>query len=99
MYGNFGYSRTGSQPVIDLIATRFPNTLDLTIWAIVPVLPVGIWLGVQAAVHQNGMIDQAARIFSIVGTSLPDLCLRPADVDAVLCELAYVPARPGLRLG
>jgi peptide/nickel transport system permease protein len=41
------------------------------LWAIFPVLSVGIWLGVQAAVHQNGFIDQAARIFSIVGTSFP----------------------------
>jgi peptide/nickel transport system permease protein len=32
---------------------------------------VGIWLGVQAAVHHNGFIDQAARMFSIVGTSFP----------------------------
>ena len=36
-----------------------------------PDAPVGIWLGVQAAVHQNGLIDQAARIFSIIGTSFP----------------------------
>jgi ABC-type dipeptide/oligopeptide/nickel transport system permease component len=71
IFGDFGYSRTGSQPVIELIRNRFPNTLDLTLWAIAPVLLVGIWLGVQAAVHQNGFIDQAARIFSIVGTSLP----------------------------
>jgi peptide/nickel transport system permease protein len=35
------------------------------------VILVGIYLGVQAAVHQNGFIDQAARIFSIVGTSFP----------------------------
>jgi len=28
-------------------------------------------MGVQAAVHQNGFIDQAARVFSIVGTSFP----------------------------
>jgi peptide/nickel transport system permease protein len=71
IFGDFGYSRTGSQPVFDLIRNRFPNTLDLTLWAIAPVLLVGIWLGVQAAVHQNGFIDQAARVFSIVGTSLP----------------------------
>ena len=71
IFGDFGYSRTGSTPVADLIKTRFPNTLDLTIWAVAPVLLVGIWLGVQAAVHQNGFIDQAARIFSIVGTSFP----------------------------
>ncbi|HJS19593.1 MAG TPA: ABC transporter permease [Anaerolineales bacterium] len=71
LFGEFGYSRTGSQPVSDMIKTRFPNTLDLTIWAIAPVILVGIWLGVQAAVHHNGFIDQAGRIFSIVGTSFP----------------------------
>ncbi len=71
LFGDFGYSRTASQPVIKLIETRFPNTLDLTIWAVAPVILVGIWLGVQAAVHHNGPIDQAARIFSIVGASLP----------------------------
>jgi peptide/nickel transport system permease protein len=71
LFGEFGYSRVASQPVADLIRHRFPNTLDLTIWAIAPVILVGIWLGVQAAVHQNGIIDQLARMFSIVGTSFP----------------------------
>jgi len=71
LFGDLGYSRTSAQPVADLIAQRFPNTLDLTLWALAPVILVGIWLGVQAAVHQNGFIDQAARIFSIVGTSFP----------------------------
>lgn len=71
IFGDFGYSRVASQPVADLIKNRFPNTLDLTLWAVAPVILVGIWLGVQAAVHQNGIIDQAARIFSIVGTSFP----------------------------
>jgi len=71
IFGDFGYSRTGSQPVAQLITTRFPNTVDLAIWAVFPMLSVGIWLGVKAAVHQNGWIDQAARVFSIVGTSFP----------------------------
>ena len=71
LFGNFGWSRTNSQPVADLIARRFPNTLDLTLWAVGPVILVGIWLGVLAAVHHNGIIDQAARVFSIIGTSFP----------------------------
>lgn len=71
LYGDFGWSRTGSQPVVNLIKTRFPNTLDLTLWAVGPVILVGIWLGVQAAVHHNGFIDQAGRMFSIIGTSFP----------------------------
>lgn len=71
LFGDFGWSKTTSQPVAQLIARRFPNTLDLTLWAVGPVILVGIWLGVQAAVHHNGWIDQAARVFSIVGTSFP----------------------------
>ncbi len=71
IFGNFGYSRSASQPVVELIERRFPATLELTIWSVLPVVMVGIWLGVQAAVHHNGFIDQAARIFSIVGTSFP----------------------------
>ena len=71
LYGNFGYSRTASQDVIDLVKTRFPNTLDLALWSIAPIIIVGIWMGVQAAIHQNGFIDQAARLFSIIGTSFP----------------------------
>ncbi len=71
LFGDFGYSRSASQPVAELIKRRFPNTLDLTLWAAAPVIMVGIWLGVQAAVHHNGFIDQASRVFSIVGTSFP----------------------------
>jgi peptide/nickel transport system permease protein len=71
LFGDFGYSRSASQPVVELIKRRFPATLDLTIWAVAPVILVGIWLGVQAAVHHNGLIDQVARVFSIVGTSFP----------------------------
>jgi ABC-type dipeptide/oligopeptide/nickel transport system permease component len=71
LFGDFGWSRTGGQPVAQLIKSRFPNTLDLTLWAVGPVILVGIWLGVQAAVHHNGFIDQAGRVFSIIGTSFP----------------------------
>lgn len=71
LYGDLGYSRTSSQPVNELIKNRFPNTLDLTIWTIAPMILVGIWLGVQSAIHHNGFFDQAARIFSIIGTSFP----------------------------
>ena len=71
LYGDFGYSRTASQDVIDIIKNRFPNTVDLALWTIFPMLSVGIWMGVKAAVNQNKFFDQAARIYSIIGTSFP----------------------------
>jgi len=71
LYGDFGYSRTASQPVIDIVKERFPNTVDLALWTIYPMLSIGIWMGVQAAVNQNKFFDQAARVYSIIGTSFP----------------------------
>jgi peptide/nickel transport system permease protein len=91
LFGDFGYSRTASQPVADLIRTRFPNTLDLTIWAVAPVILVGIWLGVQAAVHQNSIIDQSARIFSIVGTSFPTFVFGLLMLMLFYVELGWFP--------
>ena len=69
--GDFGYSRTASQPVVDIITNRFPNTVDLALWTVFPMLSVGIWMGVKAAVNQNKAFDQLARVYSIIGTSFP----------------------------
>jgi peptide/nickel transport system permease protein len=69
--GDFGYSRTQSQPVADLLRRRFPATLELALWSVVPIIGIGVWLGVMAAVNHNKPIDQFARIFSIVGWSFP----------------------------
>jgi peptide/nickel transport system permease protein len=91
LFGDFGYSRTSSQPVAELIKNRFPNTLDLTIWAVGPVILVGIWLGVQAAVHHNGFIDQAARMFSIVGTSFPTFVFGLLMILIFYANLRWLP--------
>ena len=69
--GDLGYSRTSSEPVAELLRRRFPATLELALWSIIPIIGGGIWLGVLSAVHHNRWIDQLARVFSIVGWSFP----------------------------
>lgn len=71
LHGNLGWSKTAQMPVMDAIKLYFPATLELSIWSFVPIMVIGIWLGIQAALHQNGIIDQAARLFSIIGYSFP----------------------------
>jgi peptide/nickel transport system permease protein len=56
---------------VDIITNRFPNTVDLALWTVFPMLSVGIWMGVKAAVNQNKAFDQLARVYSIIGTSFP----------------------------
>jgi peptide/nickel transport system permease protein len=69
--GNLGYSRTNSEPVVDVIKNRFPATLELAAWSAIPIIVVGIWIGIQAAINHNRFIDQFARVFSIIGYSFP----------------------------
>lgn len=69
--GEFGYSRTGNQTVADLIKRRFPATIELTLYSILPIIAIGVWLGIVAAVNHNTWIDQLARVFSIIGYSFP----------------------------
>jgi peptide/nickel transport system permease protein len=71
LHGNLGWSQTAGMPVLTAIKTYFPASLELALWSFVPIMIIGIWLGIQAAVHQNTIIDQAARVFSIIGYSFP----------------------------
>ncbi len=69
--GDFGYSHSAKQDVIVMIKERFPATLELTLWGFFPIVLIGTWLGIQAAIHYNSFFDQAIRFFCITGASLP----------------------------
>jgi len=89
--GQFGYSRTGNQDVIDLLMHRLPATLELALWSIVPIIGVGVWLGIQAAVNHNKPIDQAARIFSIIGYSFPSFVFGLLMILVFYAQLKWFP--------
>jgi peptide/nickel transport system permease protein len=69
--GDFGFSRTGRVPVVDLIKHRLPASLELALWSMGPIIVIGVWLGIVAAKNHNKLIDQAARVFALVGWSFP----------------------------
>lgn len=68
---DLGWSQTANQPVWEAICQRFPATLELVFYSIIPVILMGIWLGVISAVHHNDMLDQTIRVTAIIGWSLP----------------------------
>jgi peptide/nickel transport system permease protein len=69
--GDLGFSKTGKGTVTSVIARRLPATAELAIWAAIPMIGIGIWLGIVAAVNHNKIIDQILRVFAIVGWSIP----------------------------
>jgi peptide/nickel transport system permease protein len=89
--GNFGYSRTASQPVSDLIRRRFPATVELALYTIIPIIGIGVYLGIAAAVNHNKFIDQAARVFAILGHSLPSFIFALLALMIFYAKLGWFP--------
>ena len=71
LQGNLGYSRTSSEPVMTAIQRRLPASMELALFAIIPVIGIGIWLGTLAALNRDKWIDQFSRVMAILGWSLP----------------------------
>jgi peptide/nickel transport system permease protein len=70
-HGNLGWSKTAQRPVLEALLYYFPATVELVLWAAIPVIFIGIWLGILSAVHHNKPIDHASRVFALIGWSFP----------------------------
>ena len=89
--GDLGYSRTGREPVIDLLKRRLPATLELALWSIVPVIGVGVWFGIVAALNHNKPIDQVSRVVAILGWSFPTFVFGLLMVLIFYAKLGWFP--------
>lgn len=69
---DLGTSWIRGTPVVDGLLERLPYTFELGIWAILISASIGIPLGVNAAVHQNGWQDRMCMLMGMICTSLPD---------------------------
>src|SRR5690606_34545279 len=59
------------RPVMEEFTNRFPATVELTIWAILIAVVVGIALGYVAARRHGSLVDNAAVVASLVGVTVP----------------------------
>lgn len=72
LHGDFGISiYYRGKPVVDIIATAFPYSVDLGVRALLFALIVGTGLGVLAALNRNKPLDYFAIIVAIIGISIP----------------------------
>ncbi len=83
LQGDFGVSLRTGQPVLADILERMTATFELTTLAVILVILAGIPLGVFSAVHQNALLDHAARCFSVAGMALPLFLI------AMLLQMAF----------
>jgi peptide/nickel transport system permease protein len=69
--GDFGRSFYYRTPVLELYASRLPNSLLLALTAMAFSLLLGIPTGILAAVRVGGWWDSAGKVFSLLGLSMP----------------------------
>lgn len=71
LHGDLGVSYSTGRPVRTDLAKFFPATFELTTYAMLIALLVGVPLGVAAAVWRDTWVDHVSRFFSVSGVSMP----------------------------
>ncbi len=71
LHGNLGQSLIwGQRPVLAEIWDRFPATLELSIYAFLISIGIGIFTGTIAATNRNKSVDHVFRLYGIITYSL-----------------------------
>ena len=94
LHGNLGTSIRTRRPVADDLRDYLPATLELALAAMGIGLVLGISLGIVAAVRRNSCLDALARIFALVGGSLPIFFLGLLMLALFYTKLRWLPG-PG----
>ena len=90
--GDFGRSYTTNVPVTQEIMSRFPNTLILTICAVILAIIIGIPVGVFTAVRQYSLWDSGVMVLTLLGVSMPVFWLGLMLILLFALNLNWLPA-------
>ncbi|WP_370253756.1 ABC transporter permease [Nioella sp.] len=72
LQGDFGNSLSNRRPVVDLIGSRFENTLFLALYAAAIAVPLSLMLGILAALFRNSIFDRSANASALTSISFPE---------------------------
>lgn len=73
--GQWGYSPTWRQPVLEGLRQHAPATIELALFAMIPSVILALALGGLAAKNQNRLPDYIVRAFAFVGWAFPSFIL------------------------
>ena len=99
LVGNFGFSFVTNQPVSDLLAQRFPVTLELFSYALIIALILAITIGVISAVRQGTVTDYSLTILAYFGIAMPVFLLGLFAQDIFGVWLHILPTSGTATLG
>ncbi len=99
LVGNFGFSFVTNQPVSDILAQRFPATLQLFSFALILALILAITIGVISAVRQGTITDYMLTTLSYFGIAMPVFLLGLLAQDIFGVKLHILPVSGTTTLG
>ncbi len=79
------------QPVLDVVASRFPHTAYLAFVALAVSVLLAIPLGTIAAWRPGGWTDAGSRLGALVGISIPNFWLGPLLIIVFSIQLGWLP--------
>jgi len=91
LQGDLGYSYRSRQPVMQLVAARLPETVELAIISTILGLILAFPLGLVAAINRNRWPDAAASVLSAIGASMPAFWLGILLIFAFALRLQWLP--------
>lgn len=89
--GDLGYSVRHGKPVLELILSRFPVTLELAIFAVMIALLVGVSIGVFSSIYHNTVIDLIGRFFALIGLAAPNFLVATLLIYALSVYFGILP--------
>ncbi|MBF1235317.1 MAG: ABC transporter permease [Lautropia mirabilis] len=90
--GQFGISYRFRQPVTEVIASRVPATVELSLAAALFAVVGGIGLGVYTAMRRQSLVSRTIMGVSLVGVSLPTFLIGIGLIYLFSVELKWLPA-------
>ncbi len=91
--GDFGRSFVYSTPVLDLILSRLPATLELTLAAVLGATLIGVPLGIWAGYKPDAVSSQTIMGLSILGFSVPTFWVGLILILTFAVSLGWLPAQ------
>ena len=92
LHGDFGRSMFSQRLVTDQILHQLPATLELALASMVIGIPIGILIGVYAAVRENSWTDRGSMALSLFGVSMPSFWLGLVMIYVFAVHLGWLPA-------
>ena len=92
LHGDFGRSYIYNLPVLELIGSRLPATLELVLISVISASVLGISLGIFAGYKPNSWVSKTIMAVSVLGFSVPSFWVGLILILTFAVSLGILPA-------